>query len=267
MIAYPARWISLSVGLLLTVACATAESPVQTAAPAQAAGPPPLRVGVTPRSQPMIFESGGNLAGVEVEFALLLGKELGRPVEFVELAWEKQIPALLGGRTDIIMSNMSVTQARQVRIAFTDPYMKVALVAVMRAEDKGKYITWDDIAWTQANVGVIAGTTGDAFVQKNIPHAVRVEIPSPKDGAVQLIRRRIDLFVHDGPIAMWLVSENEADLAGFPAPLDEQQLAWGIRRDDPEFLAAVNGVLARWKQDGTVDGIVKRWMPWRKTAQ
>jgi polar amino acid transport system substrate-binding protein len=215
----------------------------------------------------MIFKSGGNLAGVEVEFARLLGKELVRPVEFVELAWEKQIPALLEGRTDIIMSNMSVTQARQVRIAFTDPYMKVALVAVMRAEDKGKYITWDDIAWTQANVGVIAGTTGDAFVQKNIPHAVRVEIPSPKDGAVQLMRRRIDLFVHDGPVAMWLVSENEADLVGFPAPLDEQQLAWGIRRDDQGFLAAVNGVLGRWKGDGTVDAIVTRWLPWRKSAR
>jgi len=65
---------------------------------------------------------------------------------------------------------------------------------------------------------------------------------------------------------MWLVSENEAALVGFSAPLEEQLLGWGIRRDDQGFLAAVNGVLGRWKRDGTVDAIVTRWLPWRKTA-
>jgi polar amino acid transport system substrate-binding protein len=215
----------------------------------------------------MIFKSGGNLTGVEADFARSLGEKLGRPVEFVELDWEKQIPRLLEGRTDIIMSGMAITQARQVRIAFTDHYMKVAIAAVMRTEDKGTYRSWEDIAWTQGNVGVIPGTTGDAFVQKNVSHAVRVEIPSPRDGAMQLIRKRIDLFVHDGPVGMWLVSENEADLAGFPSPLDEQYLAWGVRRDNPELLGAVNQILARWKVDGTVDNVVMRWMPWRKSAR
>ena len=215
----------------------------------------------------MIFKSGGNIAGVEADLARSLGEKLGRPVEFVEMDWEKQIPRLLEGRTDIIMSGMAITQARQVRIAFTDHYMKVAIAAVMRTEDKGTYRSWEDIAWTQGNVGVIPGTTGDAFVQKNVSHAVRVEIPSPRDGAMQLIRKRIDLFVHAGPVGMWLVSENEADLAGFPSPLDEQYLAWGVRRDNPELLGAVNQILARWKVDGTVDNVVIRWMPWRKSAR
>jgi polar amino acid transport system substrate-binding protein len=215
----------------------------------------------------MIFRSGGSLAGVEADFARLLGEELGRPVEFVELDWDKQIPTLLDGRIDIIMSGMSVTPTRQVRIAFAEPYMTVALVAVMRAEDRGKYVTWDDLSGSQDNVGVIPGTTGDAFVQKHMSHAVRVSIPSPKDGAMQLTRRRIDLFVHDGPTGMWLVSENEAALAGFPAPLEEQPLAWGLRRDDQGLLAAVNSALARWRREGTLDRVVTRWLPWRKTAQ
>jgi polar amino acid transport system substrate-binding protein len=215
----------------------------------------------------VIFKSGGNLEGVEADFARMLGRELGRPVEFVEMEWENQIPSLLGGRTDIIMSGMTVTQSRQVRIAFTDSYARVALAAVMRAADKSKYPTLNDLSWTQDNVGVIPGTTGDTYVQRNLPHAVRVEIPSPKNGAMELIRRRIDLFVHDGPVAMWLVSENEADLVGFPFLLEEQFLAWGVRRGDPGLLNAVNSVLAGWKRDGTVDRVVTRWMPWRKTAQ
>jgi ABC-type amino acid transport substrate-binding protein len=260
------RKVFWSLGLLIIGACATPEPPPQ-ATQAPAPGPPPLRIGVTPGTPPMIFKSPDGLMGLEADFARLLGRELGRPVEFVELEWDKQIPALLEGRTDIIMSNMTITAARQVRIVFTDAYVRVALVAVMRANDKAKFSTWDDILSTQGNVGVVPNTTGDAYVQRNMPYAVRVEVPTVKDAALQLERRRIDLLVHDGPVAMWMISENEADLVGFSSPLEEQDLGWGVRRGDQALLSTVNGVLAKWKRDGTLDNALDRWMPWRKARR
>src|SRR5215471_14493718 len=77
-----------------------------------AADAAPLRVGVTPNFPPIIYKEGGQLAGAEVDFAQALGAELGRPIQFVELSWEDQIPALADGRIDIIMSSMSITRAR-----------------------------------------------------------------------------------------------------------------------------------------------------------
>ena len=47
---------------------------------AQNTGPAPLRVGITPEFPPMIFLSGGWVAGVEVDLARLLGQKLERPV-------------------------------------------------------------------------------------------------------------------------------------------------------------------------------------------
>jgi len=55
--------------------------------------------------------------------------------------WEDEIEALLNGRIDIIMSGMSITKAREVRIAFTEPYLKSGLLAAFRAEDTKKYTT------------------------------------------------------------------------------------------------------------------------------
>ena len=81
----------------------------------------PLRVGITPDFPPVIFKQAGKLAGVEVDFADLLSRELGRQVKFVELKRDDQISALLEGRTDIIMSGMSVTEPREIRIDFTSP--------------------------------------------------------------------------------------------------------------------------------------------------
>ena len=38
-------------------------------------------------------------------------------------------------------------------------------------------------------------------------------------------------------------------------------LAWGLRRDDAALLAQVNESLAAWRQDGTLAGVLARWLP------
>ena len=60
---------------------------------------------------------------------------------------------------------------------------------------------------------------------------------------------------------MWLVSENEADLTALLQPLNEEELAWGVRRDDPELLMQINSILNKWKNDGTLNRILLKWLP------
>src|SRR6187397_550676 len=85
----------------------------------------PLRVGVTADFPPMIYKDAGKLVGLEADFAKVLGEELGRPIKLVEVRWEDQISALADGKTDIIMSSMSMTRARQLRVSFSKPYLTV----------------------------------------------------------------------------------------------------------------------------------------------
>jgi len=221
-----------------------------------------LRVGVTPDHPPIIFRQNEAITGVEADLAMKLAKELKRRVYFVILPWEDQIPALLEGRIDIIMSGMSVTKAREIRIAFAEPYLKSGLVAAMRAEDAKKYDSKDSILNGYVTVGAVKDTTGDLFVKRNFPNAVRKAfLPNAKDAINELKRRAIDIFVYDAPTVVWLVSENEADIAGFWEPFTEEYLAWGVRKDDEKFLMDVNAVLQRWKQNGTLNGVLQKWLP------
>ena len=222
----------------------------------------PLRVGITPNYPPIIFKQGNNIAGVEADLANMLAKELGRNVQFIQLAWEDQIPALMEGKTDIIMSGMSVTKAREIRIAFADSYLNSGLVAAMRAEDRKKYTSKEDILKSSSTVAAVKDTTAQAFVERNFPNATRKTFfIKAGDGASELKRRSIDIFINDAPSIIWLVSENEADLAGFWEPLNEEYLAWGVRKDDEAFLTQVNNILRRWKQDGTLNSTLLRWLP------
>jgi polar amino acid transport system substrate-binding protein len=258
------------VPLLLLVVLALALAGCQEyyrANPAPAELPPnALRVGVTSTYPPIIFRQGGQIAGVEADLARLLGTRLNRPVYFIEVSWDQQIDALMAGRTDIIMSGMSVTEARQVRITFTEPYLEAGLVAAVRREDASQYGSRDALLQTSGTVGAIERTTGDVFVQQNFPNARRITLSLASDGALALRRRTIDVFVHDGPSIAWLVSANEADLTGIWQPLNKENLAWGIRRDDSQLLTQVNEALGAWKRDGTLTDVLVRWLPYLKRS-
>ena len=221
-----------------------------------------LRVGVSPDYPPVIFRQNENIVGIEADLAWKLGEALNRPVRFVVLNWEDEIEALLNDRIDIIMSGMSITKAREVRIAFTEPYLKSGLLAAFRAEDTKKYTTKDSFLNGFVAVGAVKGTTGEAFMQRDFTKAMRKTFfPKAKDGAYELKRRSIDIFVNDAPSIIWIVSENEADIAALWEPLTEEYLAWGVRKEDQELLMDVNSILKQWKLDGTLNEVLRKWLP------
>lgn len=221
-----------------------------------------LRVGVSPDFPPVIFEQNGNITGIDADLAWKLGEVLKRPVRFVKLDREEKITALLDGSIDIVMSGMSVTKAREIRIAFAEPYLKSGLLASFRAEDAKKFTTKDSILNGYVTVGALKDTTGDAFVKRNFPNAVRrTFFPKAQDGLYELKRRSIDIFVNDAPSIVWLVSENEADMAALWEPLTDEYLAWGVRKEDEQFLMEVNSILKEWRLDGTLNAVLRKWLP------
>lgn len=227
--------------------------------------PIPLRVGVFPYYPPMIFKKGDNIKGAEADLALRLAKMLGRQAEFIELSWDQLIPALMEGKIDIIMSGMTITEARKARVNFTVPYLKIGLVVLMRAEDVSQFNSLTSIRESFSTIGVVQGTTGEVFVRNNFPKAANIiSFERASEARYLLINRRIDLFVHDGPSVVWLVSENEGILKGFWEPLNEEYLGWAVKREDQDLTMKVNSILSNWKRDGTLKEVLTRWLPYWK---
>ena len=253
------RWFS-KIAPILFVALLTGCAAVQPASREAA-----LRIGITPDYPPMIFKAGEEIKGAEADFGNLLAKELKKTPQFIELSWTEQIPALIEGKIDIIMSGMSVTDARKVRVDFTEPYMKSGLATLMRAEDAPRYPTLESIKQSLGTVGVVQGSTGEVFVRANFTRAQQI-IPLTKasDSVYPVKNRRIDLFINDAPSIAWLVSENEADLKGFWEPFNEEYLAWAVKRGDKDLLVRVNSTISKWKNDGTIRDVLKHWLPYLK---
>jgi len=229
--------------------------------PVESASARPLRVGVAPNSPPFASRQGGGLVGLEVDFAHELSRALGRSLDLRQLEWDQLIPALEAGRIDLIMSGMTITRARQVQIAFSDPYLLSALIPVVRRGDAGRYPNAKSVLQTPGSIGAVANTTGERFVREHAPASVSV-YPNVGSAIDELRQRRVDAVVHDAPVLLSFVSANEAELAPVLHALDQEPLGWGVRRNDEELRTAMNGVLARWRTDGTRERILSRWVPY-----
>lgn len=224
---------------------------------------PPLLVGINPSYPPIAFKLDRKVRGVEIDLGTMLGAELGREVRFVVLRWQRLIPTLVAGNIDIIMSGMTITQSREYQIDFTAPYLRTGQMAALRIKDKEYYPTKESVLKTNANIGVVRGTTGDIFTEKNIPNARPLRLTKVQDAPSEFKRETIDLFIYDAPAILWLVSSNEGELTNLPETFTDERLGWGVRRDNKKFLNQVNGILATWKQDGTLDRVLDRWLPRR----
>ncbi len=213
----------------------------------------------------VIFKQDGVIRGAEADLAIRLAEKLGREAHFIEFGREQLIPALLDEKIDIIMSGMSITDARKARVRFAEPYLKIGLATLMRAADVSKFNSLASIRESFSTIGVVKGTTSEAFVRKNFLKAANIiSFQKASEAPNLLVNMRIDLFVHDAPSVVWLVSENEGILKGFWEPLDQEFLGWALKPGNQDLLSDVNSILGNWKKDGTLQGILTRWLPYWK---
>lgn len=261
-------WWGLCV-LLLINSCTPRQSPSATTvskpvAPATASAQTsslPLRVGATPNFPPIVFKEQGVIKGLEADLAHQVGEALARRIVWVELAWDDLLPALESKQIDIIMSGMSATPARQRRVQFVEPYLRVGQMALIRKESLLQTGSPSLLYRTQGRVGFEAGTTGATFVQENLSKAEPVALSSPEAGINALRTKQIDVFVHDAP-TIWRAAGDPANdtLMGLYWPLTEEHLAWAVHKNNNELRQQLDALLADWKRTGRLQGILHQWL-------
>ena len=191
-----------------------------------------------------------------------IGEELGRKVVFVEVQWKKQIEYLEKNRTDIIMSGMTITPARSIRIGFTSPYMQSGMSALFRRDS---YEPGGLLASTLLNqnkrIGFVKGTTGELFAYERFARAEKQGYSNAQAAVNALKNGKISMFIHDAPMVWWHSAINERDLVAFNDVLNVEPLAWGVRKESVQLRDQVNAAVAKWEKDGTSREVIVKWIP------
>lgn len=219
-----------------------------------------LRVGVSPVFPPMIFKKDKKLAGVEVDLAHELAEQMGLQAVFVELPWEEQVEALNAGKIDIIMSSMSITQARKWVVDFSQPYLVVGQMPLVRREDQNLYVFGFPIR-PPGKMGALKATTGDFLLQREFPKATRKIYKSESQAVEALKKKNIDLFISDSTLVSYLAGVHSSEgLVAVPLALSEEPLGWAVRKGDEKTLKAANEFIQKSIASGKLNQVFKRWM-------
>lgn len=229
---------------------------------------PALVVATAADYPPVVFEQDGEVRGLEADLLALLSAQLNRPMTFKQMSWDALLPALEAGEVDIVMSGMTMTPERSKRVDFTDPYLDLAQMAIIRVADAARFGTPGGLYRPDARLGYEAGTTGAEYV-KSLPNAGEaVAFKETKAGLQALLSGQIDAYVHDAPTSWYIATRPEyRELMSLYRPLTTEQIALAVAKSEPALQERLNVALLALRETGKLDYLVNRWMPVRVTVE
>lgn len=223
-----------------------------------------LRVGITANAPPFAFKQAGSIIGLEPALAEMLGAHLGRTVSFIEVPWDRQFEYLNSGKTDIVMSGMSITRQRSLAVDFSKPYLRSGQIMLVRAGDRQIFNSGvESLLNTNYRIGTVSATISDLFITSTINGAVKTAFGEPQEAVDALIKNEIDAFVYDAPIVCYYAARHQQDkLIPILNMATEEYIGWALRKNDTELLAQVNDFVDTIERSGALKKEINYWIPY-----
>lgn len=213
---------------------------------------------------PYNYFDGDRLAGFEIDLGQDLCRRMGVTCTFVSQDWDGMIPGLLAHRYDAIMAAMEINDAREQRIAFSIPYVRMPSAFLVQ---KTTDLTSDSPeALADRRIGVEQGGTHQAFLAKVYLRSELKRYGSLADAILDLEAGRVDAAIGDkDAIVTFLETRRDArcckilaDVPRYPAYFGDG-IGIGLRKGDVALKAAFDKALVACAADGTFARISGRY--------
>lgn len=221
-----------------------------------------FRAGSTPTGMPFTFldTKTNSIQGVMVDLAQAISKDQHINIDIQGMPFSTLIPSLTSNKIDVIVAALGITPTRQEVVDFTDPVYSYGDAMVVNANDKGTYPTLESLRG--AVVGVQVGTVYvDPMKNAGVFKEVRI-YDSLGDIMRDVELGRIKAGFGDYPIVAYQVSQGAfkgVRLVKEHKPVVNVSVGMAVRKGDKENLAKLNASLAKFKADGTLDNILRKW--------
>ena len=204
--------------------------------------------------QSSVDKATGKLVGFDVDVANKMGEILNIPVHFKNPAWETIPTGLNQDKWDVSIGSMTITPQRQKALDFTDPYYYTS--GQVFVKKGGPQIT-GPADLNGKKVGVGAATTYYDYLKKNTKAVVKT-YTTDADAFPDLRNGNLDFVMTAGPTGQ------QAILSGQPfefsgTPLYYEDLAFAIRKGEPDWLLMLDYAVRQMHQDGSLTAMSKKW--------
>lgn len=217
-----------------------------------------VKVGMSGRYFPFTFVKQDKLQGFEVDLWDEIGRRNDYNVEYVTANFSGLFGLLETGRIDTISNQITITEARQAKYLFADPYVvDGAQITVRKNNDAIKSI--EDLSGK-----TVAVNLGSNFEQllRDYDKNNAITIKTYDTGIEHDVALgRADAFVMDRLSALELIKKTGLPLKLAGQPFETIENAWPFLNNDngKKLQQDVNKALAAMRADGTLRSISEKW--------
>ena len=195
------------------------------------------------------------LVGFDVEVAEAIADKLGVEARFTETQWDGIIAGLDAKKYDAISNQVSITEERQQKYLFSDPYTYAYGAVVVNGDNTDINSVEDldgkDVALTvTSNWAEVAESYGGTIVST-----------SGFSESIQLvIQGRADATVNDNVTFLdFKANQPDANVKIVATSDEATESAILLRQDDSDLQEAINEALKELREDGTLASISEKY--------
>ncbi len=227
---------------------------------------------------PYEFYEGDEMVGIDVEIAGKIAEKLDMKLEIKDVEFDGIVAGVASGKYDMGMAGMTVTEERKQSVNFTDSYAKGVQAVIVNADSAytsyEEFYTGFDADGNPAGVkdgitiGVQSGTTGDIYASSDPVDwgfgADNVKQYNNGADAVEALKSgKVTAVIIDNEPAKAYVAANTG-LKILEGAYTDEDYAIAIGKNNTELLEKINTALKELIADGTVAGIVEKYIPSEK---
>ncbi len=214
-----------------------------------------LTMGTNAAFPPYEYKDGDDIVGIDAEIAQALADKLGLQLEIVDMDFSSLITSIQSGKIDMSLAGMTVTEERKQNVDFTDSYATgVQSIIVKEGSDIQSV---DDLEGKL--IGVQEGTTGHLYCSDDYGEENVIAYTNGATAVQALLQDKVDCVVIDQQPAEAFVEANEG-LKILDTEYVTEDYAAAVSKDNPALTAALNTALQELKDDGTIQGILDKYI-------
>jgi len=174
-----------------------------------------LRVGMSGDQVPLnMTNKAGKVIGMEVDLAELLAGSMNVELEIITKPFGELLGALQKGDVDMVLSGMTITPERNLKVAFVGPYFVSGKSVLTKSQKLASITETTPIDDPSVTLAALSGSTSQRFVETVAPKAKLQKVASYDAGVKAVLDDKADALVADYPICVMSVLRHpEAGLA------------------------------------------------------
>jgi polar amino acid transport system substrate-binding protein len=202
----------------------------------------------------------GEIFGLEPDLARLMADAMSVKVKFVAKPFPELLPALQAGEVDMVLSGMTITPKRNMKVAFVGPYFISGKAFLTKVKTIAMAKEADEINRPNTKIVALKDSTSQEFAEAVLDKTTLFTTGTYDEAVDMVLQGKVQAMIADYPICVVSVFRYpDSGLISVVTPLTYEPIGIAIPANDPLLMNWTTNMLNSMEASGKLDELRLKW--------